>query len=170
MITTANLHQYVDVTRFNEYCCGTYDLEYYGGKCGYVKDDKMLGRVTVFLSGKMISTGAKGIKESIEQLQRTVDILAKERFIEKIRLLPKVQNLVATADLGRKVDLNRAASILPKFSLEPKQFPAAIYKSPYGATCLIFRSGKVVIVGAKSEKQISDTEKSLPKLLNQFLI
>jgi TATA-box binding protein (TBP) (component of TFIID and TFIIIB) len=44
------------------------------------------------------------------------------------------------------------------------------YKTPYGATCLIFRSGKVVIVGAKSEKQINDSENLLSKLLDQFLI
>jgi TATA-box binding protein (TBP) (component of TFIID and TFIIIB) len=59
VITTANLRQYVDITKFIEYSWGEYDLERYGGRCGYVKDAKIQGRVTVFLSGKMISTGVR---------------------------------------------------------------------------------------------------------------
>lgn len=63
VITTANLKQSVDAPRFVNHPWGRYDLEYYGGRCGYVKDKKMIGRVTVFLSGKMISTGAKSVAE-----------------------------------------------------------------------------------------------------------
>ena len=70
VITTADLKQKVDATKFKNYPWGTYDIEYYGGRCGYVKDYSMSGRVTVFLSGKMISTGAKSTVKSIEQLHR----------------------------------------------------------------------------------------------------
>ena len=31
-----------------------------------LKDEKIRGRVTIFLSGKMISTGAKSVVESID--------------------------------------------------------------------------------------------------------
>ncbi|MGB7956859.1 MAG: hypothetical protein WCF23_23035 [Candidatus Nitrosopolaris sp.] len=68
------------------------------------------------------------------------------------------------------MDLNRMASTLAKITLEPDQFPGAIYRSPHGPACLIFASGKIVIAGAKSEKQVNDTEISLAKLLNQFRI
>jgi TATA-box binding protein (TBP) (component of TFIID and TFIIIB) len=81
----------------------------------------------------MISTGSKRIPASIEQLRHTMKILATEKFIERTRLEPKVQNIVATTDL-------RAASTLPRFNFEPEQFPGAIYKSPEGPTCLIFAS------------------------------
>ena len=64
MVTTADLRQHVDATKFIQYPWGSYDLERYGGRCGYVKDDEIQGRVTVFLSGKMISTGAKSIPGS----------------------------------------------------------------------------------------------------------
>jgi len=49
---------------------GRYDTEIYGGKCGYIKDITMRGRVTVFLSGKMISTGADGVSQSLKQLNQ----------------------------------------------------------------------------------------------------
>ena len=130
----------------------------------------MQGRVAVFFSGKMVSTGANSISASIEQLERTMEFLAMEKFIKRIRLEHKVQNVVATTDVKSKIDLNRAASILTKFSLEPEQFSGAIYRSPQGPTCLIFASGKIVIAGAKSEKQVIDTEMSLLKLLNRFFI
>jgi len=170
VVTTANLRQHVDVTKFTRHPWGRYGIKYYGGRCGYVKDKIMQGRVAVFFSGKMISTGAISISASIEQLEHTMEILAIEKFIERIRLEHKVQNVVATTDLKSKIDLNRAASILTKFSLEPEQFPGAIYRSPQGPTCLIFASGKIVIAGAKSEKQVIDTEISLLKLLNRFFI
>src|SRR6266487_1341013 len=170
VITTANLHQYIDITKFRRYTWGTYDLEYYGGRCGYIKDDKIRGRVTVFLSGKTISIGAKSIHESIVQLQYAVEILAREKFIRRIKVQAKVQNMVATANLASKIDLARMAMTLTKFTLDPEQFPAAIYRSPYGPTCLIFASGKVIIAGAKSKKQIIDTESLLQNLLKQFFI
>jgi len=120
----------------------------------------MRGRVTIFSSGKMISTGSKSIVESVEQLVHAMDILTDEKFIEKTELEPTVQNIVATANLGSKIDLNKMATTLTKFTLEPEQFPGAIYKSPHGPTCLIFASGKIVIAGAKTEKQGIDTETS----------
>lgn len=169
VITTANLNQDVDITKFIEYSWGTYDLEYYGGRCGYVKDQKIPGRVTVFKSGKMISTGAKSIPESIEQIKHTMEILANEKFIETVEIEPKVQNIVATSNIG-KIDLNKMATTLTKITFNPEHFPGAIYRSPNGPTCLIFASGKIVIAGARSEKQITDTEISLPRLLNPFLI
>jgi TATA-box binding protein (TBP) (component of TFIID and TFIIIB) len=160
----------VNVTKFTRYTWGRYGIEYYGGRCGYVKDKMMQGHVAVFFSGQMISAGANSISASIEQLEHTMEILGIEKFIERIRIEPKVQNVVATADLKSKIDLNRATSILTKFSLEPEQFPGAIYRSPQGPTCLIFASGKIVIAGAKSEKQVIDTEMSLLKLLSRFFI
>ncbi len=68
VIATADLKQQVDAPKFIKYPWGTYDLQYYGGRCGYVKDKTIQGKVTVFLSGKMISTGANSVRGSINQL------------------------------------------------------------------------------------------------------
>jgi hypothetical protein len=75
VISTADLQQQIDATKFNNFSWGRYDLEFYGGRCGYVKDDEILGRVTVFLSGKMISTGAKSVPLSTRQLDHTLDLV-----------------------------------------------------------------------------------------------
>lgn len=59
VVTTSNLCQEIDVTLFNNYSWGEYDQEIYHGICGYIKDGQLVGKVTIFLSGKMISLGAK---------------------------------------------------------------------------------------------------------------
>ena len=152
VVTTADLNQDVDITRFVEFSWGIYDLAYYGGRCGYIKDKMIRGRVTVFKSGKMISVGASSIDESTKQLYHAMDLLIEAKFIRTIGLKPKVRNIVATREVC-KIDLIKAASGLNKLIYEPEQFPAAILKTPLGPTCLIFESGKIVIAGAKSEKQ-----------------
>jgi hypothetical protein len=50
VITTADLKQKVDAQKFISRPWGTYDLHLYRGRCGYVKDETIQGRVTVFLS------------------------------------------------------------------------------------------------------------------------
>lgn len=157
VITTADLAQKIDVSRINEYSWGEYSLKKYGGRCGYVKDDKMKGSVTVFFSGKMISNGANSVADSKEQLERTMNLLCKEGFARKVALRPLVQNIVGLLDMKRKLDLNFLATNLQKTMFEPEQFPGLIYKTPVGATCLIFSSGKVVIAGAKSMQHLSET-------------
>jgi TATA-box binding protein (TBP) (component of TFIID and TFIIIB) len=62
----------------------------------------MEGRITVFSSGKLISTGAKRKLKSIDQSQRTHDLLCKHELIKPISLEPKIQNIVATFDLKPK--------------------------------------------------------------------
>jgi TATA-box binding protein (TBP) (component of TFIID and TFIIIB) len=96
IICTADLRQYIDATKFNNFPWGRYDVEYYGGRCGYVKDEEMKGRVSVFLSGKMISTGATTVPMSIQQLEHTMDLLTRNKLAERVSLQPKIQNIVAT--------------------------------------------------------------------------
>jgi hypothetical protein len=68
----------------------------------------------------MISTGAKSISKSIRQLEHAIDILMRERFINGIRVEPKVQNIVATTKIKSKIDLHSVASSLPKLTFEPE--------------------------------------------------
>lgn len=55
VVATPDLKQRVEITLFNRFNWGLYDLEYYGGRVGYIKDVYMQGKITIFPSGKMIS-------------------------------------------------------------------------------------------------------------------
>ena len=90
-------------TRFVKFSWGRYDLECYGGRRGYVKDERIRGRVTVFLSGKIISTGAKDIGESIEQSEHAMMLLVKTN-LRLVKLEPVVQNIVATLEFDNIID------------------------------------------------------------------
>ncbi|MGD0496712.1 MAG: TATA-box-binding protein [Candidatus Bathyarchaeia archaeon] len=66
----------------------------------------------------------------------------------------KIENVVASATLNQKVDLNAIVKSYPGVEYRPEQFPGLVYrlKKPKTAT-LIFNSGKMVCTGAKSEQE-----------------
>jgi transcription initiation factor TFIID TATA-box-binding protein len=65
-----------------------------------------------------------------------------------------IENVVASATLNQKVDLNSVVKGYPGVEYRPEQFPGLVFrlKRPKTAT-LIFNSGKMVCTGAKSEKE-----------------
>jgi len=64
-----------------------------------------------------------------------------------------VVNVVASASVDQKIDLNDITKKFPETEYHPEQFPGLVFriKSPRTAT-LIFRTGKMVCTGAKSEE------------------
>ena len=65
-----------------------------------------------------------------------------------------IENVVASASVDQKIDLNVITQTFPDVEYHPDQFPGLVFriKSPKTAT-LIFSSGKMVCTGAKSEEQ-----------------
>ena len=61
-----------------------------------------MSKHTVFLSGKMIST----VAQSLEQLNQAKILLLDAGLIRDVVLEPKVQNIVATLDLGSRLDFS----------------------------------------------------------------
>jgi transcription initiation factor TFIID TATA-box-binding protein len=125
----------------------------------------MQGRVSVFLSGKMISTGAKGVSISILQLHNALELLVSNKLAKMIELECKVQNIVATLDLQRTLDVKKVTGSLANYIYEPDNFPGIIYKHDGKISCLIFASGKVVIAGIKSEDQLENIAEEIAKIL-----
>lgn len=72
----------------------------------------------------------------------------------KSKAVISIENVVASATLNQKVDLNAVVKGYPGVEYRPEQFPGLVFrlKRPKTAT-LIFNSGKMVCTGAKSEKE-----------------
>ncbi len=72
----------------------------------------------------------------------------------KVKAIVSLENVVASATLNQKVDLNAVVKGYPGVEYRPEQFPGLVFrlKRPKTAT-LIFSSGKMVCTGAKSEKE-----------------
>ena len=76
------------------------------------------------------------------------------RFMPKSKAIVNIENVVASATLNQRVDLNAVVKGYPGVEYRPEQFPGLVFrlKRPKTAT-LIFNSGKMVCTGAKSEKE-----------------
>jgi len=75
-----------------------------------------------------------------------------DRTIHPSGIVPKLQNCVATVNLGCKLDLPRIANEARNVEYNPKRFAAVIMRiRDPKTTALIFASGKLVCTGAKDE-------------------
>ncbi|XP_068611154.1 TATA-box-binding protein-like [Brachionichthys hirsutus] len=69
-------------------------------------------------------------------------------------IVPKLQNIVSTVNLGCELDLRTIALRARNVEYKPKRFSAVIMRiQKPRTTALIFRTGKMVCTGAKSEEQ-----------------
>ena len=65
----------------------------------------------------------------------------------------EIVNVVASASIDQKLDLNIIADKFPDVEYHPEQFPGAVFRlrNPKTAT-LLFRTGKMVCTGSRSEE------------------
>lgn len=83
-----------------------------------------------------------------------------------------IVNVVASATLDQKLDLNAIMKAFQNVEYRPKQFPGLVFrlKRPK-TTTLIFATGKMVCTGSKSEKQArSAVRKIVRELRNDGII
>jgi len=83
----------------------------------------------------------------------------------------KVENIVASADLGVDLDLYSIAKASPDVDYEPEQFPGAIckIKDPKSAL-LLFKNGKIICTGAKTEADIRRAINQVIKIVKDYTI
>jgi len=84
----------------------------------------------------------------------------------KVEPIIKIENIVASAILNHRIELNAVVRAFPEVEYRPEQFPGLIFrlKKPK-ATNLVFASGKIICTGTRSEKEAG---KALGNLLNML--
>ncbi len=66
----------------------------------------------------------------------------------------RIENVVSSATLNQKIDLNAIVKGNPLVEYRPEKFPGLVYRIKRPKTAiLIFSTGKMVCTGAKSEKE-----------------
>lgn len=123
----------------------------------------------IFGSGKMVCTGAKSEKMA----KRAVNKVVRELKNNGIIILGKpkivIQNIVASANLHGKIDLETAADIMENVMYEPEQFPGLIYRMGVPkVVMLLFASGKLVCTGAKHEDMVKEAVEKLHEILQDY--
>ena len=152
VVASTKLAEAFDLTRI--------EVELEGAEYNKKKFPGLVYRVTapkaaflIFTSGKVVCTGTKNV-EDVRMVITTLAQTLKSIGFEMIDMEPEihVQNIVASADLKTRLNLNAVALGLglENIEYEPEQFPGLVYriKQPK-LVVLIFGSGKLVITGGK---------------------
>jgi transcription initiation factor TFIID TATA-box-binding protein len=82
--------------------------------------------------------------------------------------LISIENVVASATIDQRLDLKDITKKFPDVEWNPEQFPGAVFrlKTPKTAT-LLFRTGKMVCTGAKSEEMARKAVKTVVQQLRK---
>jgi len=94
--------------------------------------------------------------------------ILKKPTMPQTKPIVSVENVVASADVMQKMDLNDITRKFPDVEYHPDQFPGLVFrlKIPKTAT-LIFTSGKMVCTGSKSEAMAKKAVKTVVQNLRK---
>ena len=109
----------------------------------------------IFNSGNMVCTGGKSSSDSRFACRQCVNILQRSGL--KVGFCNyKVQNIVGSTSLSKPIDLIQLQKDYgPYSSYEPELFPGLVFRlRKPKIVFLLFRSGRLVVTGAKTEEQI----------------
>ena len=124
-----------------------------------------------FASGNMVCTGAKN--EELARLASRKYVYVLQRCGFNVRFCNfRIQNLVASTDVGALLKLDEMASAFGACcSYEPDMFPGLILRiQKPKVVYLCFRSGKIVITGARDRSAISRSfERVYCDILSHFV-
>jgi len=124
--------------------------------------------ILIFSTGKMVCTGAKSEKESKRAVMKVVKELKKSGIVIIGKPEINVVNIVASANLLGRIELEDCAYSLGKTMYEPEQFPGLIYRmDDPKVVILLFASGKLVCTGATKEEDVYIAVDNLHKDLEE---
>ena len=119
----------------------------------------------IFGSGKFVCTGARTIEDARVGLSKVFEKLEETGISIQKDFDINTHNIVATADIGRVLNLHTIAIGLglENIEYEPEQFPGLVYRlKGKKVVALLFSSGKIVITGGKS---VEDVETAVDKII-----
>ena len=161
VVASANLHQNIDLESIaRTFPTVQYKPDQFPGLIYRLKKPNVA--VLIFSTGKLIIAGAKSEKRATRAVSKLVEELKAGGLVILGKPDVTIRNVVASADLGDRIDLEDAANSLTGTIYEPDQFPGLIHrmKEPK-VVMLIFTSGKLVCAGASHEV---DAERAVSKL------
>jgi len=170
MVSAITLNQKIDVKSFAAKVSGgdvEYNADNFPGVVFRIREPKLA--LLIFSSGKVICTGARNkddINIALEKLRKKLN----EAGI-RLRGTPKVevQNIVASSDLELKVNLDVLATECMNTEYEPEQFPGLVFRLDEPKTVmLIFRSGKIIITGAKNTSDIKKAAEKTKEMVISY--
>ena len=92
----------------------------------------------------------------------------RQQAREEPQPIVNIENIVATVSLDQTLDLRMIERSILTVEYNPEQFPGLVYRldSPK-VTALIFKSGKMVVTGAKSTRDLIEAVKKIVRNLKK---
>jgi len=116
----------------------------------------------------MVCTGAKSSREAHKAIKKVIRKLKSSGIIIPGKPEIKVVNMVASANLSGRIELEDCTYSLGKTMYEPEQFPGLIYRVDNPKVVfLIFASGKIVCTGATKEEDVYTAVENLHQELEK---
>ena len=169
VVATSSLNQKVNIQKvLRQFPNSKYNPDKFPG--AVIRLDNPKSVILVFKSGSIVSTGTHSEKEAQNAINRFVlKIIQIPKLQNSIIQDMKIENVVASCNIQNKIHLEQAARVLPRSMYEPEQFPAIIHRLHYPKTvALIFASGRIVCVGAKSSEEIQSSVNTVHMELQQY--
>jgi transcription initiation factor TFIID TATA-box-binding protein len=165
IVSSANIGKNIDLKEVSKNLEGvTFNREQFPGLVFKLPEPKTAH--LIFSSGKLVCTGAKTIEDSKLAIKKTVGLMRAMDNDIPHEYDVKVQNIVASSNLGVSLNLEVIALELPNTEYEPEQFPGLVFRlSEPKVVLLLFGSGKVVCTGAKT---FDDAEVGVEKTQNEL--
>jgi transcription initiation factor TFIID TATA-box-binding protein len=133
-----------------------YDPEKFPGLVLHIEKPKTA--VLLFSSGNAICTGAKNMDEVDDAINEVVSKIKSVGLSAFEKPEIKTQNIVASSDLKKELQLSSVAKtlLLENVEYEPEQFPGLVYRMDnLGVVLLLFSSGRLVCTGAKKLEDVA---------------
>jgi len=123
----------------------------------------------IFGSGKIVCTGARSIEDVRSVFKKVVSVIRTTGTRVPKNFKVQVENIVASARLDAKLNLDKIAFNLESSEYEPEQFPGLVYRMTEPKVAfLLFGSGKIVCTGARSIDDVSVAVKKLQRKLKEI--
>ena len=165
-----NLHEPFDIEFLSEKIPDAiYNPEEFDGLSIRYETKKI---ATIVLSnGKIICTGAKDFESAEASIKETIEKINNTGLKVEPKFEIEIENIVASTNLYKDLDLSAisTALIFQGINYKPEEFPGLIYKIK--DTCiviLIFASGKIVCIGAKSIDEAEDVINQVKEKLSSI--
>ena len=168
IVATAALGIRIPLEEMLEYMEGSYyEPEQFPGLVYRVEDPK--AAILIFSTGKIVCTGARTIEDVKKIVKKVVKIIKDSGKGNPEKYDVRIENIVASAQIPSRLDLDKIAFESENSEYEPNQFPGLVYrmKDPK-ATLLLFGSGKVICTGTEKIEDVEQTMNFLFKELKNI--
>ena len=131
-----------------------YEPEQFPGLVYRIKDPK--AAMLIFSSGKIVCTGARSITDVRKAVEKVAAMIRTLKIDVPKKYKIQIENIVASAQIPSRLDLDKIAFEVENSEYEPSSFPGLVFrmKDPKAAL-LLFGSGKVICTGIR---KIEDVE------------